>query len=252
MRFAWNPADYLAREEIHPVFRLILPMFLSRLRRWDLKTVDRVDHYIAISRHIRERIKRLYGREAEVIYPPVDLEKFTISEKTDDYFLIVSRLNAYKRIDLAIEDFNRLSLPLLVIGTGPHEEALKRMAGKNVAFLGKVPEKELASYLGRCRALIFPGAEDFGLAPVEAMASGRPVIAYAQGGALETVVAGTTGLFFENQTVESLMEAIRCFEKMEIDPLKIREYAKRFDKALFKQDIRHYVEGKYNLFQKRL
>jgi glycosyltransferase involved in cell wall biosynthesis len=252
MRFAWDPEDYLEREEIHPIYRLVLPMLLSRLRRWDLNTIDRVDYYIAISRHIQERIRRIYRREAEVIYPPVDLSKFSISEKTDDYFLIVSRLNAYKRIDLAIEAFNRLSLPLLVIGAGPHEEALKRGAGENVTFLGKVPDKELAEHLGRCRALICPGAEDFGLAPVEAMASGRPVIAYAQGGALETVAEGSTGLFFKNQTVECLMETVRCFEKMEFDPFKIRDYAKRFDKALFKLKIRSYVEEKYGLVRKSL
>ena len=243
IRFVWDTESYLAREALHPLYKMILPKALSYLKQWDLKTAARVDHFIGISKHICRRIERCYQRRADLIYPPVDLSRFSISKKQDDYFLVVSRLNTYKRIDLVVEVFNQIHLPLLIIGTGPHETSLKRQAKKNITFLGQVSQEALAKYLNRCRAFIFPGEEDFGIAPVEAMASGRPVIAYGRGGALETVVEGTTGHFFQNQTVEGLIEAIHRFETMEseFDPLKIRDVAQKFDKEIFKQKIKAYI-----------
>jgi glycosyltransferase involved in cell wall biosynthesis len=244
MRFAWDLKSYIDKEEFNLLYRWLLPSAVCHLKKWDIGTLDRVDHFIAISRHISRKIKATYQRDAEVIYPPVNLSEFFVSETPDDYFLIVSRLNAYKRIDVAIDTFNQLSLPLLIIGKGPFEKALKEKANKNIHFLGEVSQAELPSYLNRCRAFIFPGEEDFGIAPVEAMASGRPIIAYGKGGALETVSDGVTGLFFRDQTAPSLMEAIHRFMRLEFNSTKIRKHAEQFDKEVFKQKIGAYVAEK--------
>lgn len=251
MRFAWDLNGYIQREEISPFYKLILPWAVSRLRRWDIGTLDRVNHFIGISHHIRRKIKENYQRDAEVIYPPVDISQFFISTTHDDYFLIVSRLNAYKRIDVAIDAFNRLSLPLLIAGTGPHEGVLKKMARKNITFLGKVPQKDLPGYLSRCRAFIFPGEEDFGIAPVEAMASGRPVIAYGRGGALETILDGVTGIFFREQTASSLIETIQRFMNLEFDPLKIRQCVLQFETEVFKEKLSAYINRELGRFQSK-
>lgn len=248
MRFVWDKDSYISREEINPFYRLLLPFVLSHLKKWDIKTNERVHYFVGISQHIRNKIKLIYHRDADVIYPPVDLSGFYVSQRQDDYFLIISRLNAYKRIDLVIDAFNLLSLPLLIIGTGPHEEVLKRRSKGNITFLGMVSQEELASYLSRCRGLIFPGEEDFGIAPVEAMASGRPVIAYSKGGARETLLDGVTGLFFNEQTVDSLIEAVNRFNNMEFYTDKIRHHAEQFDKEIFRQKIRNYINEKYDIF----
>jgi glycosyltransferase involved in cell wall biosynthesis len=241
MRFVWNPEAYLEKERIGPASRWALSFVLKRLKAWDLRTASRAHHFVAISEHIRRRIQSAYGRDSEVIYPPVDTSQFSVSSQVEDYFLIVSRLNAYKRIDVAIEAFNKLALPLIIIGSGPQEAVLKAAAGKTVRFLGPVSQKELASYMSRCRAFIFPGEEDFGIAPVEAMASGRPVIAFGRGGALETVLEGKTGLFFQEAGAESLREAVRRFMRMEFSPLEIRRQAAKFDKEIFKRRISEFI-----------
>ncbi len=248
MRFVWDRELYMSQEEFSSFYKLVLPLILSRLEKWDIKAIDRVNYFIGISQHIRKKIKLIYQREADVIYPPVDLSEFYISQRQDDYFMIVSRLNAYKRIDLVIDAFNLLSIPLAIIGTGPHEDALKRRSKKNITFLGMVSQEELAGYLSRCRGLIFPGEEDFGIAPVEAMASGRPVIAFSKGGAKETLLDGVTGLFFNEQTVDSLIEAVNSFNHMEFYADKIRHHAEQFDKEMFKQKIKDYVNEKYDIF----
>lgn len=249
MRFVWDSESYLAREKLGPFYKMILPAALSYLKRWDLTTADRVHRFIGISKHICDKIERIYRRRADLIYPPVDLSRFSISGKSEDYFLIVSRLNAYKRIDLVVEAFNRLGLPLVIIGSGPHEPVLRREAKKNIRFLGRVSEEVLAEYLGSCRAFLFPGEEDFGIAPVEAMASGRPVIAYGRGGALETISEGVTGLFFREQTVEALIDAIRRFEERAFDPRTLRAHAEQFDKRIFKEKIQSYLTEKVGAFQ---
>lgn len=249
MRFVWDAESYLVQEEFNPFYKVILPLVLWCLRSWDLKTIDRVHHFVGISRHICQKIERLYRRQADLIYPPVDLSRLSLSEKYENYFLVVSRLNAYKRIDLVIDAFNRISLPLVIIGTGPHETKLKRMAKKNITFLGRVSEEMLTRYLSNCRAFIFPGEEDFGIAPVEAMASGRPVIAYERGGALETVTDGLTGIFFKRQTAEDLIDAIHRFEEMAFNPQSIRRHAQQFDKEVFKEKIRSYVNEKFRAFR---
>lgn len=252
MRFAWDYDKYVEKEQFGPLIRTMLPFFVKRLKEWDVATVGRVDHFVAISHHIAKRIENCYGRKAEVIYPPVNTSHLSIAEDTGDYFIVVSRLNAYKRIDLAIDAFNRLGYPLKIIGKGPQKEVLEDMAGPNIEFLSGLPDEILASYYARCKALIFPSEEDFGIAPVEAMASGRPVIAYAKGGALETVINGKTGLFFYEQTSEAIVEAVKKFESMSFDPISIREHALEFDQEIFENRIRYFVEEKYQGHRQKL
>jgi glycosyltransferase involved in cell wall biosynthesis len=189
MRYIWDQHEaYVSPGRMGPLSRLLLRAIAGRLRRWDLEANGRVDRFVAISRHVAERIRRHYGREAEVIYPPVEVARFHIGDRTDDYFLVAGALAPYKRIDLAIEAFNRMGRRLVIVGEGQESRRLRRMAGPTIEFLGWCPNGEFAELLGRCRALIFPGEEDFGILPVEAMACGRPVIAYGKGGVTETVV----------------------------------------------------------------
>jgi len=237
MRFVWERSSYLENENIPAVVRVVLPAALGYLKRWDLASSEGVHRFVAISEFIRARVRRAYGRDADVIYPPVDVENFKPSAAVDDYFLVVSRLNPYKKIDVVIDAFNRNGRRLLIAGTGPHEAALKRQARKNVEFLGRVPRESLAGYFSRCRAFIFPGVEDFGIAPVEAMAAGRPVAAYAGGGALETVEDGVTGVFFNAPTPEALQEALDRLERLDFDPRRARARAEQFSKDVFKKNI---------------
>jgi len=243
-RFLWNYHHYVRREGVGRLVRLLLPPLLNYLRLWDRAAADRVDHFVAISQTVRRRIAKYYRREATVIYPPVDTGKYTPADSHDDYFLVVSRLIPYKRIDLAVRAFNELGLPLVIVGDGRDRKNLEGLAKPNIRFLGRVPEDELKELFSRCRAFIFPGLEDFGIAPVEAQAAGRPVIAYAGGGALETVVEGVTGTFFHQQTPEALIEAIQKFDDQAYDPAAIRRHARRFDREVFKRRLREFVEEK--------
>jgi glycosyltransferase involved in cell wall biosynthesis len=251
MRYVWDYKNYVEKEDINIILRGILPFFLAGLKKWDLKTSFWPDHYIAISSIVKFRIKKIYGIDAEVIFPPVDVRKYKIGTHADNFYLIVSRLNPYKRIDLAVEAFNIMGLPLKIIGSGPFLEALKRMARPNISFLGRLDDREVADYYAACKALIFPGIEDFGIVPLEANAAGRPVIAFQGGGALDTVVEGLNGLFFRQGTAESLMEAVKSFEngKYDFKPLRIREHALRFDRENFKAKMGKYVLDKYVEFQ---
>jgi glycosyltransferase involved in cell wall biosynthesis len=245
MRFVWMYEDYMEKEEYGALVRTILPPVLKWLKKWDLKTSKNVDHFIANSRTTQKRIRLFYGRDSEVIHPPVDTAFFKpYNSEIKDYFLVVSRLNPYKHIDLAVEAFNELGLPLYVAGFGPDEKRLKKLAGPNIKFLGRLPDKDIVEYYSQCRALILPGEEDFGLTPVEAQACGRPVIAYGAGGALESVIDGKTGVFFEKQQRASLVGAVKKFSVMSFDPAVIRENALRFDKAVFKRKIREFVDAK--------
>ncbi len=241
MRFVWTQKAYFERERINRMFYMFLPFVLSWLKKWDLKTAVNVHHYIAISRFIQERIKTCFQRDSDVIYPPVDVSGFSISESVGDYFLVVSRLNAYKKIDIVVQAFNQLSRPLVVVGVGPEEKILRKQSKKNIVFLGRLSQTDLGKYLSQCRGFVFPGEEDFGIAPVEAMACGRPVIAYKSGGALETVKEGATGVFFDEPNCESLIEAVHRFEKLQFDPIGIRQHAMQFDKEVFKNKIKEYV-----------
>ncbi|HUT04337.1 MAG TPA: glycosyltransferase [bacterium] len=236
MRYAWDQFDsYFPPRTVR---RALVTPFINRLRKWDRETSDRVQHFVAISEFVAGRIKRYYGRESVVIYPPVDLSRFTIApDSPEDYYLIVSAFAPYKRLDIAIEAFKGLDRKLKIIGEGQHERQLRKMAPRNVEFLGALPDEEVAWRLSRCRALLFSGVEDFGIVPVEALASGRPVIAFAAGGVLETVEDGKTGVLFPEQTPASLIEAIHRSESLRLEPEKLREAAQKFDAAVFKQRI---------------
>ena len=257
MRYVWDMFDtYFNKERCGRLKFSIIKAAASRLRAWDARTDGRVDKYIAISNHVADRIRRHYERDADVIYPPVDCSRFAAAAKTADYYLIVSALAPYKRVDLAIETFRKIGRPLKIIGTGQDEARLKEMASSNVEFLGWVSNEELPKYYSECRAFVFPGEEDFGITPLEAAASGRPAIAYGKGGALETVNApgspaakSPTGLFFEEQSVGSLAAAVEYFEKNEemFDPLKLREHALGFDTEVYKEKMRKAIMDFFNM-----
>jgi glycosyltransferase involved in cell wall biosynthesis len=222
----------------------------AALRRWDRRTSRRVHHFVAISRHVAERIRRCYGRSAEVIYPPVNIGRFQLATPgSEDFYLVVAALVPYKRVDLAIQACGALGRRLLVVGTGPEARRLEALAGPTVEFLGWRGDGEIAELYRRCRAVLFPGLEDFGIVPVEAMAAGRPVIAYGAGGVLETVSplggeAPPTGVFFHEQRVEALVEAIRRFEAAadRFDPRVLRARAERFDRARFLAGFAAYLD----------
>lgn len=248
-RYVWDHAAYTAREGLGWLTRLALWPLLGWLRTWDLRAAQQVDHFVAISRAVQARIAQYYRRDSVIIYPPVDVERYRPSpDPPGDYFLIASRLIPYKRIDLAVQACTRLRVPLIVVGDGRARAALERMAGPTVQFRGRVSNHELARLLAHCRAFIFPGLEDFGIAPVEAQAAGRPVIAYGKGGALDTVVEGVTGLFFDEQTPEALMAAIQRFETLEFDPHAIRRHAEQFSVTRFKQQLHTFIERSWREF----
>ena len=233
-RFLWNVEAYLDREQVGGLLRRALKIGVAPLRAWDAQAGERVDVFIAISQAVQDRIRRYYGRESQLVYPPVDCSAFWPSADRGDYYLIVSRLIPYKRIDLAVQAFNQLGLPLLVAGSGRDRAALEAMAAPNVTFLGRVPDAELAGLYAGCRAFIFPGEEDFGITPLEAQAAGRPVVAYAAGGALETVVADRTGIFFSEPAPEALAAAVQRVEEMQFDHRAIRRHAEEFDIPVFR------------------
>jgi glycosyltransferase involved in cell wall biosynthesis len=243
-RFLWDFDAYVAQEQVGKAARHLTRPFLGWLRRWERAAAERADSFVAISTEVQARIRRLYGRESVVIYPPVDTGKFRSFPlgMPDDYFLIVSRLIPYKRIDLAVMAFTEVGLPLWIAGDGRDRARLEAMAGPNVRFLGRVPDAELGPLLARCRAFVFPGLEDFGISPVEAMAAGRPVIAYSGGGALDTVVDGRTGIFFREPTVASLAEAVRNFDEAGLNPATIRAHAQQFDVGRFKTQLQAFID----------
>jgi glycosyltransferase involved in cell wall biosynthesis len=222
------------------------------LRLWDRVSADRVDHFVAISREVAGRIQKHYRRESEVIYPPVDVDRIRPNGKpAEDFYLVVSRLVGYKRIDLAVEAANRLGRRLIVVGNGPARRDLEALAGPTVEFLGQLSDEEVANLLARCRGFLFPGLEDFGIAPVEAQAAGRPVVAYGRGGAAETVVDGVTGVLFHEQTVDGLVAGIRDFEAHRIDPAVCRRNAERFSAGLFREQVRLAVQTQLERVESR-
>jgi glycosyltransferase involved in cell wall biosynthesis len=248
MRWCWNYEEYVEREQLGKVARSILPFFITGLRVWDQTSAMRVDHFIANSPVVAERIKKYYRREAVVIPPPVDVSRFPFDANAEpgDYFLVVSRLIPYKRIDLAIEACNLLRLPLVIIGGGRDEVRLRKMAGSTIRFMGRLSDQEVLHYFAHCRAFLFPGEEDFGITPLEAQAAGRPVIAYGAGGALASVIDGITGVFFQEQTVESLANILAEFNERVYNPYVIRNHALEFDTPRFQRRILQFVEAKLN------
>jgi len=233
MRWVWRYDDYVAREGFGGAARAALPYLLWGLRKWDLRASRQPNYYIANSRLVAQRIKKIYGREAFVIPPPIDVQRFQMANEVDDYYLVLSRLMPYKQIDLAIEACKRMNRRLIIIGDGPDRARLEKLADDRIEFLGRQPDKIVNYYAARCQALLFPGEEDFGMVPLEVNAAGRPVIAYRGGGALETVVENVTGIFFDQQNPHSLAEAIEKFEGLSWRQETLRHHAEKFDRNVF-------------------
>ncbi len=248
-RFLWLYEQYRERERIGALANTGMSLIMDRLRAWDRAAADRVDHFIAISRTVQERIRTIYGRESEILYPPVDTDYFTPAPATEPdsqpeegEYLIVSRLIPYKRIDLAVAAFRHLpGERLTIIGDGRDLAALQLAAPPNVTFLGRRSRDEVRTALRRCKAFLFPGLEDFGIAPVEAMSCGRPVIAFAGGGALDTVIPGLSGELFPEQSVASLVAALAAFAPARYAAEAIRRHAERFSRAAFREKLVDYV-----------
>jgi len=253
IRYAWDLYhEYMEREKLGWLSKKIIPLVMNYLRMWVVITVNRVDYFIANSNTIKQRIKKHYRRNSDVIYPPVNTSYYLTSDEDRDFFLVVSRFVPYKRIDLAIEAFNELGWPLVIIGDGPERKRLEKMAKPNINFLGRQSDEIVREHYAKCRAFIFPGEEDFGITPVEAQSAGRPVIAYGKGGALDTVTDGVTGILFKQQSKDSLVEALRKFETMSFNKQRIREHALKFDVEKFKQKIKQYIEEKYQEHRKNM
>lgn len=249
MRYAWDMRQsYLAG--MNPLKRRAVSLILDRLQKWDRSTINRVDYFIANSQHVRQRIKKCYGRDAKVIYPPVDIERFSVSSRHNDYYLVLSAMVPYKRIDLAVKVFNQSGKRLIVAGNGPEYNGLKSMAKSNIEFVLNPDDGLVEQLYADCKALIFPGEEDFGIVPLEAQACGKPVIAYGKGGCLETVIGledtdfEPTGVFFEHQTVAELQVAIDCFEdnKAAFAPQNCRQNAERFNRTRYKSEMTEFIQ----------
>jgi glycosyltransferase involved in cell wall biosynthesis len=241
MRWAWSFDSYSARETMGSAKRLLLPPLIRALRNWDEGASRSPDHFVANSKTVAARIERAYGRTAEVIHPPIDVNRFRASTEQEDYYLVLARLVSYKRLDLAIEACTALGRRLMVIGDGPDLARLMAKAGPTVTFLNHISDGEVEHYAARCRALIFPGEEDFGMAPLEIAAAGRPTIAYRAGGAVETIIDGVTGVFFDRQDASSLAEAIRRFERQEWSAEVLRSHAEGFGVDVFQSRFRQFL-----------
>jgi len=248
-RYLWQDThEYVRNLKQNYLVKKFLPLILTRLRMWDYEAGQRPDVMIANSRNVQNRIKKYYLRDSTVIYPPVEVDKFKISDELGDYYLAGGRLVSYKRFDLIVNAFTKTGIKLKVFGSGPEEGKLKKMAGNNVEFLGHVSAEKKAELYSKCLAFIHPQEEDFGITPVEAMASGRPVIAYNRGGALETVVEGVTGTFFDEQEWEALADLIIRFNPHIYNPAEIKERASRFGVERFKKEMKDFVARKWNEF----
>jgi glycosyltransferase involved in cell wall biosynthesis len=244
-RFFWYPDEYLERELKNQALRKGAAALLRILRDWDYQCAQRMDRFIVVSRYIQNRVAECYGRESTVIYPPVNVDRFSPEAKFGDYYLVLARLVGYRRIDVAVRAFNQLGEKLVIVGDGPDRAHLESLAGPNVSFLGHVSDQEAKQYLENCRALVFPGLEDFGTVSLEALAAGRPVIAFGAGIALETLEPGVTAELFDEQTPESLAEAILRSQKIAWDSRTIREKVLGFSRERFLREMKEYVEAVY-------
>jgi glycosyltransferase involved in cell wall biosynthesis len=250
MRYAWDDCQKYTEDFGFPkIIKKLIPWAMNYIRLWDRVSAERVDCFISNSQFVAKRIKKYYRKEATVINPPVSVNNFYINPKKTSsldgqpgYFLMVGRLIAYKRHDIAIQAFNELGLPLKIIGRGPEMKRLKKMAKSNIEFLGRVSEKNLPKYYAECQAFIFPQEEDFGIVAIEAMASGRPLIAYRGGDIPEHMEEGKTGIFFDEQSSASIVSAVKKFKSSGFDPEYIRSKVLKFDKEVFKAKIMEYID----------
>ena len=253
IRYAWDLYHQYLRESglDRGLKGVLAKYFLHKIRLWDASTANRVDHYVANSRYIARRIKKTYGKPSDVIYPPVDVDKFTLREAKEEFYLTASRMVPYKKIDLIVEAFSQTDKKLLVIGDGPDMAKIKSKAGKNVELLGFADDETMADLMGRAKAFVFAAEEDFGITPVEAQACGTPVICFGRGGARETVRDGESGLYFMEQNAKELLAAVAKFEQNydKFEPIKIRENSLKFSRARFEAEIKSYVEKKYEEFK---
>lgn len=250
-RYLWTDThEYLEELKYNRLIKAFLPALIHRLRLWDKMSVDRVDYFIANSHTVKSRIQKYYRRDSDVIYPPVDVYKFKIAKEIGDYFLAGGRLVPYKKFDLLVKVFNRLGYKLKIFGIGPELEKLKKIARTNIEFLGLVTDEEKFKLMSQAKAFLHPQVEDLGITPIESMAAGRPVIAYPVGGATETVIHGETGIYFKNQTWESLLDTVMQFNHENWDSDKIRDYAKKYSVENFKDRIKKYVEDRWEEFRK--
>ncbi len=253
MRYAWDDCQKYTDDFGLPSFiKKMVPFFMNYIRIWDSVSATRVDNFIANSNFVAKRIKKYYKKDSIVINPPVNVENFYIEKgaaKREDYFLIVGRLITYKRHDIVIEAFNELGLPLKIIGRGPELKKMKKIAKDNIEFLGRVDDVHLPKYYANCRAFVFPQEEDFGIVAIEAMAAGRPLIAYRGGDIVENLEEGKTGIFIEKQTATSVIKAVNEFLKLEFDGDYIRSKALKFNKNIFKEKIKKYIKEEYDKFK---
>ena len=243
MRWAWSFDEYVSRSELGLGARFAAGLAMGALRRWDVRTARSVHRFIAISTAVAHRIGVSYSRECDVVFPPVNVHRFRADTAPEDFFLVVSRLNSYKRIDLAVRACSALGAPLVVVGDGPDRKTLERMAGPSVRFLGRLDDDEVATLFERCRALVLPGEEDFGLTPLEANAAGRPVVAFGAGGVLDTVRDGETGVLFHEQTELALGAALTSVLALSWDARRLRAHAEQFAEPIFEAHFRAAVSA---------
>jgi len=246
MRYAWDMYfTYREEHRLGGIKEKFLSYVLHKIRIWDVTASNRVDHFIAISTLVQKRIAKYYRRESTLIYPPVNIERYTLCEEKEDYYFTMSRLVPYKRIKLIVEAFVENGKPLIVAGTGPQLEEIRAIATDNIKVLGYTEDKKVLEYMQKARAFVFAAYEDFGIVPVEAMACGTPVIAYGKGGITDTVIESKTGLFFKEQKVSALNNAIERFETMDFDYKAISEHASQFSRHLFEEKINMFITQKY-------
>lgn len=251
MRYAWDDCQKYTRDFYFPSFiKLIIPFAMNYIRLWDRVSADRIDKWIANSSFVAGRIRKYYHQESQVIHPPVDTKRFHVSHEQGQYYLMVGRLIAYKQHAIAIKAFNDLKLPLKIIGRGPEMKRLQKIAGPTIEFLGRVEDEYLRDYYAKCKAVIFPQEEDFGIVAMEALSCGKPLIAFRGGDIPEHMEDGKMGVFFDKQDSDSIKNAVIRFETLDFDPDYIRSKVEKFDREVFKQKIKSFVEDEFNEHKK--